>query len=158
LYGADKKVYLRRVYYKGRMGCPGVNEIIDRPNSTTQDLLHLGNDARHHNILHGNKDVIGGMAVERRSESLLVEMVTNEADATTKDEETVQRANLDIFICFFPSECSAVTEKVNKADRDATVDVENELDILVRLHTEPGKCEERTVSFFAVVTVSTARA
>ena len=98
------------------------------------------------------------MAVERRSESLLVEMVTNETDATTKDEETVQRANLDIFICLFSSECSTVTEKVNKADRDATVDVENELDILVRLDIEPGKCEERTVSFFAVVTVSTARA
>jgi hypothetical protein len=127
-------------------------------NSTSQGLLHLGNNARHHNILHRNKDVIGGMAVKRCSESLLVEMVTNKTNATTKDEETVQRANLDIFICLFPSECSAVTEKVNKADCDATIDVENELDIMVRLHIKPGKCEERTVSFFAVVTVSTARA
>jgi hypothetical protein len=81
------------------------------------------------------------MAVEWCSESLLVEMVTNETDAAAKDEETVQRANLDVFICLFPSECSTVTKKVNKADRDATVDVENELDIIVRLHTEPGKCE-----------------
>jgi hypothetical protein len=98
------------------------------------------------------------MAIKRCSESLLVEMVTNKTNATTKDEETVQRANLDIFICLFPSECSAVTEKVNKADCDATIDVKNELDIMIRLHTKPGKFEERTVSFFAVVTVSTARA
>jgi hypothetical protein len=120
--------------------------------------LHLGNDARHHNILHRNEDVISGMAVEWRSESLLVKMVTNETNATTKDEEAVQRANLNIFICLFPGECSAITEKVNKADCYATVDVENELDIIVRLHTKLGKLGERTVSFFAVVTVSTARA
>jgi hypothetical protein len=98
------------------------------------------------------------MAVERCSESLLVEMVTNETDATTENEETIQRANLNVLVRLFPSERSTVPEEVNEADCDATIDVENELDIIVRLHTGLFVCIGRTVSFFAVVTVSTARA
>jgi starvation-inducible outer membrane lipoprotein len=98
------------------------------------------------------------MAVEGSPQSLLVEMVTNETDTTTEDKETVQRANLNVFVCLFPSECSTVPKEINEADCDTPIDVENELYIIIRLHTGLVARAGRTVSFFAVVTVSTARA
>jgi len=89
--------------------------------------LHLGDNTGLHDIFHGDEDIIGRMAVEGCSEPLLVKMVTNEADATTENEKTVQCANLDILISFLSSERAAITEEIDEANCDAAVDVENEL-------------------------------
>ena len=57
----------------------------------------------------------------------MVEVVADEADAATTDEQTVERANLDVLIGLLGAEGSAVTEEIHEADGDATVDVEDEL-------------------------------
>lgn len=55
-------------------------------------LLHL---RQHPRGLHSlDENVISGMTVKRRAETLLVKMVTDEADATTENEETVESTDL----------------------------------------------------------------
>jgi hypothetical protein len=46
------------------------------------------------------------VTVERRAETLLVEMVTDETDRATKDEETVESTDLDVLISFLRRECT----------------------------------------------------
>jgi len=94
--------------------------------------LNFRNNTRFHDVLHGDEDVISRVAVEGRPKSLLVKVVANEANAATKDEKAIQRANLDVLVCLFPSEGTTVTEQVNKANGYTTVNVEDELDITVR--------------------------
>lgn len=48
------------------------------------------------------------MSVKRRTETLLVEVVSDEADAAAKDKETVEGPDLDVFIGFFGGEGTAV--------------------------------------------------
>ena len=67
------------------------------------------------------------MTVQRRAESLLVKMVTNETNATTEDKQPVERPNLDVLVRLFRGEGAAVPEEIDKADGDAAVDVQDEL-------------------------------
>lgn len=92
-----------------------------------QLLLHLRNDTRLHNILHRDEDVISRMAVERCPEPLLVEMMTNEPDATTENKEAVEGTDLNVLIGFFTSKGAAITQEIDKADCDATIDIQDEL-------------------------------
>ena len=63
------------------------------------------------------------MTVQRRAESLLIKMMTNETDATTEDKQPVKRPNLDVLVRLFGGEGAAVPEEIDKADGDAAVDV-----------------------------------
>jgi hypothetical protein len=67
------------------------------------------------------------MTVEWCTETLLVEVVSDEPNATTKHEQAIQRANLDVLIGLFRCECTTVAQEVDKADRNAAVNVENQL-------------------------------
>lgn len=69
------------------------------------------------------------MTIERSSEPLLIEMVTNETNATAKNEETVERANLNVFVGFFTGEGTTIAQKINEADSNATIDVEDKLEL-----------------------------
>lgn len=64
----------------------------DESSSEGIPFLHGGHDSL--TILHVDEDVVRGMSVQRSAESLLVEMVTDETDAATEDEETVEGTNL----------------------------------------------------------------
>ena len=55
---------------------------------------HLAQHARLRHVRHVDEDVIRGVAVERRAETLLVEVVADETNAAPEDEQTVQRTNL----------------------------------------------------------------
>ena len=57
-------------------------------------LLHLAQHTRLRNICHVDKDVIGRMTVERSTQTLLVKVVSDKADATSEDEEAVQCTDL----------------------------------------------------------------
>ena len=57
-------------------------------------LVHLAEHARLRHVRHVDEDVDGGMTVERCTEALLVEVVTNETDAASEHEQTVERTNL----------------------------------------------------------------
>ena len=56
--------------------------------------MHLAEHARLRHVRHVDEDVVGGMTVERCTQALLVEVVTNETDAAAKHEQTVERTNL----------------------------------------------------------------
>ena len=89
-------------------------------------LVHLSHDTRLHDIGHGDEDVIGGVAIQWSAETLLVEMVADEADAAPEDEESVESANTDVLVCLFSAKGAAVSQEVDEADGNATIDVENE--------------------------------
>lgn len=76
--------------------------------------------------MHVNKDIVGGMTVEWCAQTLLVEMVTNETDTASEDEQAVQAPNLNVLISFFPGKCTRISEQVDEADGNATVDVQDE--------------------------------
>ena len=64
----------------------------------TGRLLHLAEHTGLSDVRHVDEDVVGGVAVEWCAEALLVEVVADEADAATEDEQTVERANLDVLV------------------------------------------------------------
>lgn len=68
------------------------------------------------------------MTVERSLQPLLIEVVTNETNATTENKEAVESTNLDVLVSFLWSESTTVTEQVDEANGNATVDVEDELE------------------------------
>lgn len=88
---------------------------------------HLPEHARLLDVRHVDEDVVRGVAVQRRAEALLVEVVPDEPDAAPKYEQTVKRADLDVLVRLIRGERSTVTEQVDKADGDATIDVQDEL-------------------------------
>jgi hypothetical protein len=54
-------------------------------------------------------------------------VVTNETNAAAENEEAVERANLDVLICFLTSESTTVTQQVDEANSNATINVQDEL-------------------------------
>lgn len=59
-----------------------------------RQLCDLAHDSGVLDGHHVDEDVVCGVAVERSTETLLVEMVTNETDAATKHKQTVQCTDL----------------------------------------------------------------
>jgi len=102
------------------------------------------------------------VTVERRPQPLLIQVVSNETDATTEDEQAIQSTDLDVLVSFLWRESTTVSQEINEAHGDATVNVEDELENHKTSSTNKTPTKEskrqRTVSFFAVVTFSTARA
>jgi hypothetical protein len=112
--------------------------------STIGSLSHLSQHAGLRNIRHVDEDIVSGVAIQRSTEALLVEVVSNEADAATEDEEAVERADLrvallvlyikvqqktdlDVLVRLLGCERPAVAKKIDEADGDAPVHVEDEL-------------------------------
>ena len=91
-------------------------------------LLHTAQHTRLRHIRHVDEDVVRRVAVQRRTQALLVEVVANETDAAAEDEQTVERADLDVLVGFFGREGAAVAEEVDEADGDAAIDVQDELE------------------------------
>ena len=75
-------------------------------------------------------DVVPRVAVETGAQSLLVEEVGNQTDGATKDEQTVEHTHLKVVLSLFGGEGTAVAEKVDEADGDGTVDVEDKVVLL----------------------------
>jgi len=53
--------------------------------------------------------------------------VGNKTDGTTEDEKTVENAHPEVILGFLCAESTAVTEKVNKADGNATVNIQDKV-------------------------------
>ena len=100
------------------------------------------------------------MTVQRGAQALLVEVVADETDGATEDEEAVQGADLDVLVRLLGREGTGVAQQVDEADGDATVNVEDELGRLSEVGHEIWRTVlgVLTVSFFDVVTFSTASA
>ena len=70
------------------------------------------------------------MTVETGAQSLLVEEVGNQTNGATKDEQTVEHTHLKVVLSLLGGECTAVAEKVDEADGDSTVNVEDKVVLL----------------------------
>ena len=70
------------------------------------------------------------MTVKAGPQSLLIQEMGNQTDTTSQNEETVQDTKSKVFISFFWGKGTAVSEQVNKADSNATIDVENQIILL----------------------------
>jgi hypothetical protein len=89
--------------------------------------LHLAQHSRLAQVRDVDEDVVCRVTVQRCTQPLLVKVVTDETNASSEDEQPVQGADLDVFICFFGCEGTRVAKEVDEADGNATVDVKNEL-------------------------------
>lgn len=75
-------------------------------------------------------DVVPRVSVQTSAESLLVEVVGNETDAASKDEQTVQDTHAEIVLSLLSGESTAVAHQVDEADSHTTVDVEDQVVLL----------------------------
>ena len=90
--------------------------------------MHLTQHPRLANIRHVDDDIVSRMTVQRCPQPLLVEMVSNESDAPAEDEQAVEGTDPDVLVGLFGCEGARVTEEVDEADSNATVDVQDELE------------------------------
>jgi hypothetical protein len=70
------------------------------------------------------------MTVQAGTQSLLVQEVCNQTDAATEDEQTVQDTHSHVVFCFFRAESTARSQKVDEADGDTAVNVEDQVVLL----------------------------
>ena len=70
-------------------------ESVLRPPSETS-LLDLAQHPWLRDVGHVDEDIVGGVAVERGTETFLIEVVANETDAAAEDEQAVESTNLEI--------------------------------------------------------------
>lgn len=56
--------------------------------------LHLAQNSRLIDVLQVNEDIISRMTVQGCAESFLIKVMSNETDATAKDEQPVEGTNL----------------------------------------------------------------
>ena len=103
-----------------------ISQYARKRRDSRHSLVHLSNDTGLHDIGHGDENIVGGVAVQRRAETLLVEMVADEADAAPEHEETVKRSNADVLLCLVSAKGAAVSQEIHEADSDTAIDVENE--------------------------------
>ena len=126
-----------------------------------EHLLHTPEHTRLRHIRHVDEDVVCRVAVQRRAQALLVEVVADETDAASENEQPVERTDLDVLIRLLRRECAGVAQQVHEAHSDAAVHVQDELQIRhsSSAHSKGMKIARRhTVSFLEVVTFSTASA
>lgn len=71
-------------------------------NNTGHRLVKPAQHTRLRHIGHIDEDVVCRVTVQRCAQTLLVKVVTNEADTSSKNEQTVQSSDLDVLVRFFP--------------------------------------------------------
>ncbi len=76
-----------------------------------------------------------GVAVQRRAQALLVEVVADETNAASENEQPIQGTNLDVLIRLLRRESARVAQQVHEAHSDTAVHVQDELQIDHRQHT-----------------------
>lgn len=79
------------------------------------------------------------MSVEAGPQPLLVEEVSDETDASAEDEKTIENTHFKVVLGLFIGESTAIAHKVNKADGNAAVDVQNQVVLLRCCHSLDGK-------------------
>lgn len=67
------------------------------------------------------------MAIQTSAQSLLVKVMSNQTDAAAEDEKTVENAHAQVILSLLRRKGTAVAQKVDKADGDTTINVENEV-------------------------------
>ena len=75
-------------------------------------------------------DIIPRMPIQSSAQSLLVQMMRNQTDATAKHEKTVEHTHVQVVFSLFWGECTAVAKEIHEANGDAAVHVEDQVVLL----------------------------
>lgn len=75
-------------------------------------------------------DIVPGMPVETSPQPLLVKEMGNQTDGATEHEETVENTHLQVVLSLLVGESTTVTDKINEADGNAAIDVEDKVVLL----------------------------
>ena len=89
-----------------------------RPSAPGTGLLQAGQQVG---------DVVPRMAIQASAQSLLVEVMGNQTDASAQDEQTVEHAHVEVILGLLGAEGTAVAHQIDEADGDAAVDVEDQI-------------------------------
>src|SRR4051812_46437244 len=63
----------------------------------------------------------------------------DETNASSQDKQAVQNTHVEVVLCLFRAERTAVPQQVYEADRDATVNIQNEVVLLRGRHRLNGQ-------------------
>jgi len=75
-------------------------------------------------------DVVPGVTVQTGAQALLIEIVGNQTDAATQNEQAIENAHAHVVLDLLGGESTAVAEQVNEADSNATIDVQDQVVLL----------------------------
>lgn len=75
-------------------------------------------------------DVVPRVAVQTGTQSLLVQVVGNETNATAEHKQTVQHTHLQVVLSLLGREGARVTEQVHEADGHGAINVEDQVVLL----------------------------
>jgi hypothetical protein len=89
------------------------------------NLLCTSQDPGLGDICHVDEDIIGGMAIQRRTQTFPIEVVTDEANTASENKQTIERANLNVLVSFFGCVCATVPEEINEAKSNANTNIQN---------------------------------
>lgn len=67
------------------------------------------------------------MTVKALLESFLVKVVTNEANSTSENKESIKYANVKIFLSLFGSKATTVSQQVNYTSCYNAINIKNEV-------------------------------
>jgi len=70
------------------------------------------------------------MPVQTGPQAFLVEVVRNKTDGPTKDEETVEDTVFKVVFGFLGREGTAVADKIDEADGDASINIQDQIVLL----------------------------
>lgn len=107
----------------------GFTDVTEKSTQLDVDL----NTAFRATLLKGGeqvRNVVPRMSVQASAQSLLVEVVRNQTDATAEHEQTVQDTHLQVILNFLGGEGTAVAEEINEANGNATIDIQDEVILL----------------------------
>ena len=93
-------------------------------------LVHPSQHSGVADVRHIDEDIVGRVAVQWCSQPLLIQVVSNETDTPSKNEQAIESSDLNVLIGFFRSECTRVTEQVDEADGNAAVNIQDECILL----------------------------
>lgn len=71
-------------------------------------------------------NIIPRMPVQSSAQSLLIQVMRNQTDRSSENEETVENTVVEVILGFLRVEGAAVAEKVDKADGDAAVNIQDQ--------------------------------
>lgn len=75
-------------------------------------------------------DIVPRVSVKTGTQALLIEVVGNQTDTATQDEETVKDTHLHVVLNFLGGEGTGVAHEVNETDSNATVNVQDQVVLL----------------------------
>ena len=72
-------------------------------------------------------DIVPRMPIQASPQALLIKVMCNQTNASAQHEQTVQDTHAEVVFRLFLAECATVAEKVNEADGDTSVHIENQI-------------------------------